>query len=105
MDKDSITGMLDNSGGITAGVGGGDGLTAALDDRRPIPGALSSGANFYAGIGSGTMYTGPTSIIPKAVPQILDTNGKIVRTDITVWAIPYAETENEEHGWTVTIGG
>lgn len=48
------------------------------------------------------VYEGPYEVTPKTEDQILDTNMKTMRDDVTVFEIPYAETTNE-HGTTVVI--
>ena len=50
-----------------------------------------------------TTYAGPYDATPKVTPQLLNTNGKIMRDDVTVWGIPYTEVTNPK-GTTVIIG-
>ena len=45
---------------------------------------------------------GPYMVIPKRTEQTLDTDQKLMRADVTVKEIPYAETAND-NGTTVII--
>ena len=47
-------------------------------------------------------YEGAYSVTPLTVAQVLPTEGKTMKQDLTVEEIPYAETSNE-YGTTVTI--
>ena len=47
-------------------------------------------------------FEGPYVVIPKVVDQTLPTKHKVMRDDVLVTEIPYAETTNI-HGTTVTI--
>ena len=50
------------------------------------------------------VYDGETTVIPSAVTeQILQTKEKIVKEDITINKIPYAEVSNDAGGYTVSI--
>lgn len=49
-------------------------------------------------------YEGPYSVIPRKVPQVLDTKEKSTMDDITVEQIRYSETSNISGGETVIIG-
>ena len=49
------------------------------------------------------VYTGDTTVIPKAIEQVLETNHKTVIDDITVLGIPYTEVSNLSGGLTVNI--
>ena len=48
-------------------------------------------------------YTGEYEVTPRVEVQTLDTAGKVLAKDITVHAVPYYETSNEQDGWTVHI--
>lgn len=50
-------------------------------------------------------YEGAYIITPSGEIQILETNQKKMNDDVTVLAVPYAETANSAGGITVTIGG
>ena len=58
------------------------------------------------GIGSGVLpaYDGPYVITPRKVEQILETDNKRMRDDVTVEAISYIEASNPSGGYTATIG-
>lgn len=47
-------------------------------------------------------YNGPYEVTPMTIAQVLETELKNMRDDVTVKEIPYAETHNE-HGVTVVI--
>lgn len=48
-------------------------------------------------------YQGPYEVTPKAwEEQVLQTNGKDMRDDVTVYEVPYDEVSNQ-YGTTVTI--
>lgn len=53
----------------------------------------------------GTPYEGETDVIPKTIAQMLPTKDTLVKTDITVEAIPYYTTTNPSGGYTAIIGG
>ena len=50
------------------------------------------------------IYDGNYDVTPKVDSQRLDTAQKVMRSDLTVLAIPYAEVSNNANGKTVTIG-
>lgn len=47
-------------------------------------------------------YSGPYEVTPAVQEQSLQTNQKLMKDDVTVYEIPYAETSND-HGTTVVI--
>lgn len=49
-------------------------------------------------------YTGEYTVIPKTTPQTLETAGKRMTEDVSVFAIPYYEVSNPSDGTTVYIG-
>lgn len=49
-------------------------------------------------------YEGAYEVIPKTTPQTLETKDKILRDNVTVFAIPYAEVSNPSDGKTAIIG-
>ena len=49
-------------------------------------------------------YEGSYEIKPTTESQILQTKEKLMKDDLTVKAIPYAEVTNSSNGITVTIG-
>lgn len=48
-------------------------------------------------------YDGAYVVIPSVIDQTLPTNGKSMRDDMTVTAVPYYETSNDAGGITVSI--
>lgn len=50
-------------------------------------------------------YEGDYIITPSGEIQVLETSQKKMQDDVTVLAVPYAETANSAGGITVTIGG
>lgn len=51
------------------------------------------------------VYEGEYDVIPTFNLQTLDTNGKLMTDDVSVYAIPVSEVENLAGGYTVYIGG
>lgn len=51
---------------------------------------------------SGEKYYGEYEITPKVIAQYLYTKDKTMSKDVTVYEIPYAETQND-YGTTVSI--
>ena len=49
-------------------------------------------------------YDGNYQVVPKSTEQVLSTKDKKMKDDLTVKAIPYFETSNEEDGVTIFIG-
>lgn len=49
-------------------------------------------------------YDGDYQVVPKSIEQVLSTKDKKMTDDVTVKAIPYFETSNEEDGVTIFIG-
>ncbi len=64
-----------------------------------IPGSLE----FHYSEVAAPEYTGPYEVTPKVVEQTLETNGKIMRSDVEVHKIPYFEVSNTSGGSTVYI--
>ena len=56
----------------------------------------------YQVIGGVPWYEGDYEVIPKTIPQTLETNNLRMHDDVFVHEIPYAETSNE-YGTTVSI--
>lgn len=54
---------------------------------------------------SSEIYEGPYDAVPNFTDQKLETNGKTMADDVTVYAIPVSYTENVGGGYTVFIGG
>ena len=53
---------------------------------------------------SGVPYEGEYEITPRVYAQSLDTDGKLMTDDVTVYGIPVTRTSNPEGGLTVLIG-
>ena len=49
-------------------------------------------------------YEGPYEITPRLYAQSLDTDGKLMEDDVTVYEIPVTRTTNPTGGLTVLIG-
>lgn len=56
------------------------------------------------GGGGGVEYTGDYVIIPKTIDQEFPTKSKVMKENLLVTAIPYAQVPNIANGETVTIG-
>lgn len=56
------------------------------------------------GAGDYPFYRGEYVITPAVDEQTLETSLKVMRDDVTVKAIPYAEVSNLANGKTITIG-
>lgn len=52
----------------------------------------------------GEEYAGPYIVRPTPAGQTLDTDGKVMKDDVTVEPIPYFAVSNEAGGKTVYIG-
>ena len=50
------------------------------------------------------LYGGPYEVTPRLYAQSLDTDGKIMEYDVTVYEIPVTRTTNPTGGLTVLIG-
>ena len=53
---------------------------------------------------AGEYYTGEYEVTPKVKMQTLGTKEKVMKNDVTIKEIPYAEVTNLANGKTVTIG-
>lgn len=60
----------------------------------------------FSGGGGGSLpkYKGPYSVTPRVKEIILKTKNKEMTDDVTVFQIPYQETQNPSGGKTVVIG-
>lgn len=73
-------------------------LEGALSAVGTLQGTLSRGEGVIA-----QTYDGDYTVTPRAnVEQVLETNGKLMADDVTVFEIPYFETSNLS-GTTVYI--
>lgn len=50
------------------------------------------------------LYDGSYEVTPRLYAQSLDTDGKLMRDDVTVYEIPVTRTTNPHGGQTVLIG-
>lgn len=89
-----MNGLVKNQHGV---------LTGLIKPRRMLTGLVRYGKG---GSGSSDVsdYDGEYSVTPKAEEQTLPTKDKRLTEDLTINAIPYYETSNEEDGLTVFIG-
>lgn len=49
-------------------------------------------------------YDGEYIVTPDTINQYLETDAKVMRDDVTVLAVPYAEVSNPDGGLTAIIG-
>lgn len=49
------------------------------------------------------VYTGPTEFTPSYAEQIAETNGKLMRSDLTIKEIPVYKTKNATGGYTIYV--
>ena len=52
----------------------------------------------------GEVYQGPYGVTPRLGDQSLETNGLVMRDDVTVYRIPISRVSNPYDGITVLIG-
>ena len=91
--------------GSTSGEGA---IVGTLTPTQKIAGALQGIGRVVGNITVGgceiEVYSGDYEVIPKKdVDQVLETSGKKMTDDVTVFAIPYWKTSNES-GLTAYIG-
>ena len=73
-------------------------------------GVSATSAEFLMSIGAAYTlvnapeYEGPYEITPRLYAQSLDTDGKLMEDDVTVYEIPVTRTTNPTGGLTVLIG-
>lgn len=82
---------------------------ATYDDTLPmdvISDTETVGMNIGAAyeMTSGVPYTGSYEVTPRLYAQSLDTDGKLMEDDVTVYEIPVSRTTNPTGGLTVLIG-
>ena len=73
---------------------------AVSASRQVIP--MSLGAAYITI--AGEEYAGPYEVTPRLYAQSLDTDGKLMEDDVTVYEIPVTRTTNPTGGLTVLIG-
>lgn len=75
------------------------------DPRSASASSPSSSATARSGIIGGTPYRGEYTVKPLPFEQtVLDTDGKLMRDDVTVLEIPFYQTSNPSGGYTAIIG-
>lgn len=84
-------------------------ITGFLTGRKGITGVLSvpiaiTGELTIPYTMSEEPYEGDYEVIPRVYPQYLETSGKSMNTDVTVYEIPVTKTSNPQGGQTVLIG-
>lgn len=88
---------LDTADVLTFELEGGSSLSFSLSDDDGITFDLLTPADI-----STEVYQGDYEVVPKTYGQTLETANKKMTDDVTVTAIPYFETSNED-GTTVYI--
>jgi len=63
---------------------------------------MSIGASYS--VVAGETYDGSYEVTPRLYAQSLDTDGKLMEDDVTVYEIPVTRTTNPTGGLTVLIG-
>lgn len=82
---------------------------ATYDDTLPMD-VTSSNETIDMSIGAayemreGDPYDGPYEVTPRLHVQSLETDGKLMEDDVTVYEIPVTRTTNPHGGQTVLIG-
>lgn len=87
---DHINGTLNGAGRISGTLTGGSKLSGTLSN--------SSGGRTYP------HYDGEYEVTPRLYEQSLETNGKLMDNNVTVFEIPITRTTNPTGGQTVLIG-
>lgn len=96
-----ISGALAERGRLSGSLSAVGGLTGTLSPPEGLTGQLTVPRVLDA-----EYYTGEYEVTPQARSDvILDTSGKLMTDDVTVFEIPYYETTNPAGGYTAIIGG
>ena len=74
-------------------------LSGFLNAQKGISGVLT----IPSAVGA-TVYDGSYEVTPRLYAQSLDTDGKLMEDDVTVYEIPISHTTNPTGGLTVLIG-
>lgn len=96
---------------LKARITGGGTLYGAISSPPALIGRLSAGGFLigrlsYGTIGSGVeVYSEEYDVVPKVIPQSLNTENKILERDVTIESIPYYKVSNVYDGETAIIGG
>lgn len=82
---------------LTGTISGISELEATLSTNEMLKGQLSVPKEY-------DVYAGPYDVIPKAFDsQILETENRAMKKDVTISKVPYWETSNESNGETAYI--
>lgn len=86
-----------------------DSLVGKITDDGQIRGQLQSEGMLIGEVGFPKCdyplpYGGEYEVTPRLYPQYLDTDGKYMDDDVTVYEIPITRTTNPYGGQTVVIG-
>lgn len=96
-----LSGALSDHGKLIGALSPVAGLTGTLSPPRGLTGILTIPRVLDA-----EYYTGEYEVTPQARSDVvLDTSGKLMTDDVTVFEIPYYETTNPAGGYTAIIGG
>lgn len=96
-----LSGALSDHGKLIGALSPVAGLTGTLSPPHGLTGRLTIPRALDA-----EYYTGEYEVTPQARSDvILDTSGKLMTDDVTVFEIPYYETTNPAGGYTAIIGG
>lgn len=82
---------------LSGGISSPQELSGKLVAVEPLQGQISVAV-------SKDPYDGPYVVEPRKVEQVLETNDKTMKDDVTVRAISYIEVGNLSGGKTATIG-
>ena len=99
-NNESLTGSIatsDKNHAIQGTVDISGGVTGHLAQSQPQLMGMVSIANEYE------RYEGPYTVYPDTFDQTLDTSNKVMREDVVVREIPFAEVSNPAGGTTVII--
>lgn len=95
--ESTIQGKLQTEGSLAGAVGGRSSIEGNVETMGFLVGDVGFPSCAYP-----RSYEGDYEVTPKVYAQMLDTDRKYMREDVTVKAIPYYETSNES-GTTVYI--
>ena len=87
-------------GTISGTIGVHTGITGSLSPPATLTGSLI----YSAGGVPAEPYEGDYEVTPRVYAQSLDTDGKLMMDDVTVYEIPVTRTTNPQGGLTVLIG-
>lgn len=78
-----------------------------MELEEEIPEIILEVEDYIGGTGGAPpdYYDGEYEVVPKTSPQILRTEHKTMKSDVSVAEIPFHEISNEYGGATAVIGG